>query len=167
MIATMFVMQCSRLCFGRWILVSPAGLPPHAVVVFDNFQANHGRAISSPESYLRRLRAGLAAPARRAVKCNLLPSGHTTSRRHLEYRSDTEWPRGRTCIAIESNVTKQLKRARGQIAAGGVQNRVVIGKRHVFQPWRGDIFIKAPQPPSRHWKLNCQPSARRKSSLSD
>ena len=44
--------------------------------------------------------------------------------------------------SIESDVTEQLQRARGQIAAGRIENRVVIGERHVFQPRRRHILIE-------------------------
>src|SRR5947199_171394 len=45
-------------------------------------------------------------------------------------------------LRIEPNVTEELECACGKVAARWIENRIVIGKRHVFQPWRGDILIK-------------------------
>ena len=39
----------------------------------------------------------------------------------------------------------------------GIENGVVIGERHVFQPVLACTSLSnAAQPPSLHWKLNCQ-----------
>src|SRR6266480_7427235 len=43
---------------------------------------------------------------------------------------------------ITTNVTQQLERARGQVAAGWIENCVVIGKRHVFEPRCRHIFVE-------------------------
>src|SRR5437763_1639245 len=45
-------------------------------------------------------------------------------------------------LRIEPNVTEQLECACGKVTACWIENRIVIGKRHVFQPWGGDILIK-------------------------
>ena len=47
-----------------------------------------------------------------------------------------------TRLRIETDVAEQLQRARGQIAASWIENRVVIRERHVFQPGCRDIFIE-------------------------
>ena len=45
-------------------------------------------------------------------------------------------------IPIKIDVTKKLKRARGQIAARWIENRVVVGEGHVFQPRGCHVFIE-------------------------
>src|SRR5204863_8231027 len=47
---------------------------------------------------------------------------------------------------IESDVAEQFERARGQIAASWIENRVVVRERHVFEPRGRDIFIKRRPP---------------------
>src|SRR6516164_7471609 len=46
-------------------------------------------------------------------------------------------------IRVEPDIAEKLKRTRGQIAAGRVEDRIVIGKRHVFEPWRRHVFVKS------------------------
>src|SRR6266478_4556582 len=94
----LFAMQCSRQCPWSMDFRTSRMSHPTRRRYFDNSQANRGRAVSSPASYLRQLRANHAAPARYR-KCNLLPSGHITSRPHLEYQLNIEWPRGRTWLS--------------------------------------------------------------------
>ena len=45
-------------------------------------------------------------------------------------------------IPVEPDIAEELECARGQIAASRIENGVVIGERHVFQPWCGDVFVK-------------------------
>src|SRR5205823_13956434 len=47
---------------------------------------------------------------------------------------------------IESDIAEQFERARGQIAASWIENRVVVRERHVFEPRGRDIFIKRRPP---------------------
>src|ERR1041385_2490240 len=46
-------------------------------------------------------------------------------------------------ISIEPDIAEQLKRACSQIAASRVEDRIVIGKGHVFEPWRRYILVKS------------------------
>src|SRR5207247_10962795 len=45
-------------------------------------------------------------------------------------------------LGIETNVTKQLQRPCSQIAACWIENRIVVGKWHVFEPRRRHFFVK-------------------------
>ena len=43
---------------------------------------------------------------------------------------------------IKTNVPQQLERARSQVAAGWIENCIVIGERHVFEPRCRHVFVK-------------------------
>ena len=45
-------------------------------------------------------------------------------------------------FAIKINVAKELQRSRGQIAAGRIEDRVMIGKRHVLEPAVDDVLVE-------------------------
>src|SRR5207248_10110801 len=48
----------------------------------------------------------------------------------------------RALFRVEIDVAKQLERACRQVAAGRVENGVVIGERHVFKPMLRDILVE-------------------------
>ena len=45
-------------------------------------------------------------------------------------------------VPVEVDVTEKLERARRQIAAGRIENRVVIGKGHVFEPTVDHVLVE-------------------------
>src|SRR5437660_3360707 len=48
----------------------------------------------------------------------------------------------RRMIRVEIDVAKKLERARGQITTSWIENRIVIGERHVFQPLGCHVFVE-------------------------
>src|SRR6059058_5132150 len=48
--------------------------------------------------------------------------------------------------SVEVDVTEKLDRPRRQIAAGRIQNRVVIGEGHIFEPTVNHVLVEGSPP---------------------
>ena len=45
-------------------------------------------------------------------------------------------------VATNADVAEQLQHAAGDVAQVGIEHRVVIGERHVFEPALGDVLVE-------------------------
>src|SRR4029077_19005646 len=121
--------------FGRWIFVGPAGLTPAPIVVLTALQP----ITAAQYPVLLHISADCAQAAQHLPGTVNVVSAPAAIPRAILILSVDQIFNGISHApgaAIKPNVTKQLKRARSQIAAGWIENRVVIRKRHVFQPRR-------------------------------
>jgi hypothetical protein len=49
-------------------------------------------------------------------------------------------------VSVEVDVTEKLERARRQITASWIQNRIVIGEGHVFEPTVNHVLVESSPP---------------------
>src|SRR4030095_7392753 len=127
--------------FGRWIFVRVTSLTPTAIVILTAFEP----IAAAQYPVLRHVLTNGAQPTQHLPGAvDVIDAPPSIPRAVLVLRVDQilDSIANRLRLGIEANVTEQLERARGQGAARWVENRFVIGKRHVSQPRRCDVLIK-------------------------
>ena len=126
---------------GRWIFVGAASLTPTAVVILTAFKP----IAAAQYPILGHVLANRAQAAQNlpgAVDVIDAPASIPRAVLVLSVDQILDGVADGSRLRIEPNVTEQLECACGKVTACWIENRIVIGKRHVFQPWGGDILIK-------------------------
>src|SRR5262249_5461457 len=127
--------------FGRWIFVRATSFTPAAVVVLAALEP----VAPAQNPVLSHIFADCpqAAPH---LPCaiDVIHSPSSVPQAILILNSDHISDRiVNACrVAIEPDVSEQLERSRSHVTAGGIENRIVIRKRHIFQPRSRHVLVE-------------------------
>src|SRR5439155_24177554 len=138
--------RCLRRCtvpdaFSRRIFVCRASFSPATVIVLATLQP----VPSAQYPILRHVLADRAQAAQdlpRAIGVIDAPTAVPRTVIFLGLDQIFESVSHRRMIWGEIDVAKKLERARGQITTSWIENRIVIGERHVFQPLGCHVFVE-------------------------
>src|SRR5213080_640379 len=127
--------------FSRGIFVGRTGFSPSTVIVLAALQP----IATTQYPVLRHVLADRAQTAKN-LPCaiGVIDAPTTVPRTVIFLRLDQifESVPHRRMIRVEIDVAKKLERARGEITASWIENRIVIGERHVFRPRGRHVFVE-------------------------
>src|SRR5204862_6466916 len=129
------------ISFGGRIVISGTGFTPAAVVILATLQP----IASTQNPILSHVLPNRAQPTQHLpcpINIIYAPTAIPRAVVFLCPNEISERFLHTSVAAIEVEVTQKFERARSQIAAGRIQNRVVIGEGHIFQPAVDHVLVE-------------------------